>query len=188
VGDTNNGVYVTASGVVTKMTYNLNATINAGTASRIAYYSGANAISSGSIVTDGGYLGSVSYLSVNTAHQTSYRAYINGSSYLVGETIHGSNVRSDTTRTDYLGTSSYYWKGAYIHGDGDIHWNNLVKVNSLTITTTDTNRGLPRILMGNDTNINGRGSQLWGMSPASVLVETSSNGTTWTINTALTDT
>ena len=60
-------IYINA-GVPTGTTYSLGSTLNAGTASRIAYFSGANAVSAGSATTDGGYLGNVSYLSVNTAH------------------------------------------------------------------------------------------------------------------------
>ena len=93
------------------------------------------------------------------------------------------------TKNQYmtLGTSSLYWDGAYIHGNGSIHWNNLVKINGKNIITTDTNRGLPRVLGKNDININGTGSKLWGMSPESIIVETTEdNGTTWTENTALT--
>ena len=44
VGASNKGVYLN-SGTVTAMTYALNATINAGAANKLAYYSGANAIS-----------------------------------------------------------------------------------------------------------------------------------------------
>lgn len=42
-GASNRGVYVT-NGTVTAMTYYLNATVNAGTSSKLAYYSGANSI------------------------------------------------------------------------------------------------------------------------------------------------
>ena len=68
-------------------TYALKATVNDGTASRIAYYSTARAISSGSIVTDGEYLGSVSYLSINKAHQTSYRLWVQGSIMATGNHV-----------------------------------------------------------------------------------------------------
>lgn len=89
-----------------------------------------------------------------------------------------------------LGHSSYYWRGAYINGRGNIHWNNLVKVSpgSDTITTTDTNRGLPRILMNqSDVSMNGRGSKFWGLSPASVTLESTSNsGASWAAHTVYT--
>ena len=52
-----------------------------GTASRIAYYSAAGTISSGTATTNGAYLGNVSYLSINTAHQTTYRLYVAGTTY-----------------------------------------------------------------------------------------------------------
>ena len=87
-----------------------------------------------------------------------------------------------------LGTSSLYWNAAFLDGNGDIHWNNLVNTGNQLITTKDTNRGLPRLLMGNDTGIQGHGSKLWGMSPESITVEiTSDNGSTWTENTSLTN-
>ena len=60
---------------------------NTGTASRIAYYSAATAISSGSIVTDGEYLGSVSYLSINKEHQTSYRLWVQGTIMATGNHV-----------------------------------------------------------------------------------------------------
>lgn len=62
-GSTTKGVYWNA-GVPTAMTYELKSTVNNGTATRIAYYSGTNAVSSGSIVTDGSYLHDVSSLYV----------------------------------------------------------------------------------------------------------------------------
>ena len=46
------------------MTYELKSTVNDGTATRIAYYSGTNVVSSGSIVTDGSFLHDVSSLYV----------------------------------------------------------------------------------------------------------------------------
>ena len=60
---------------------------NTGTASRIAYYSAATAISTGSIVTDGEYLGSVSYLSINKEHQTSYRLWVQGTIMATGNHV-----------------------------------------------------------------------------------------------------
>lgn len=62
-GSTTKGVYWNA-GVPTAMTYELKSTVNNGTATRIAYYSGTNAVSSGSIVTDGSFLHDVSSLYV----------------------------------------------------------------------------------------------------------------------------
>lgn len=44
-GASNRGVYV-AGGTVTAMTYYLNATVNSGTSGKLAYYSGANTLSS----------------------------------------------------------------------------------------------------------------------------------------------
>ena len=82
-GSTNRPIYWN-NGAPAECNYSLNATVNSGTPNRIAYYSGANAISSGSITSDGTYLGNVNYLSINTAHQTNYRLYVNGDSYVSG--------------------------------------------------------------------------------------------------------
>ena len=84
IGTSTKPIYLNA-GTLTVGSYELKATVNTGTINRIAWYSEANAISSGTITTDGAYLGLVSYLSVNTAHQTSYRAYINGNEYVNGK-------------------------------------------------------------------------------------------------------
>lgn len=62
-GSTTKGVYWNA-GVPTAMTYELKSTVNSGTATSIAYYSGTNVVSSGSIVTDGSFLHDVSSLYV----------------------------------------------------------------------------------------------------------------------------
>ena len=72
------------------------------TASRIIYSNTATKLASGSIVTDGGYLGSVSYLSINTAHQTSYRLRCNGSAYFDGAVSVPSTltVRAENTTTE----------------------------------------------------------------------------------------
>ena len=105
VGSTTQPVYLSADGILSTTTYSLSATISGGTASRIAYYSAAHTISSGSIVTDGGYLGSVSYLSVNTAHQTSYRAYINGNTYFNGNTTHNGIAYFANGTTYYINNS-----------------------------------------------------------------------------------
>lgn len=51
VGSGTKGVYVTAAGVVTAMSYSLSATVNAGTANHFSYYSGANAISAEACLT-----------------------------------------------------------------------------------------------------------------------------------------
>lgn len=98
------GQVLTSNGTQIYWGHSLNATINSGTASRIAYYSGANAISSGSIVTDGGYLGSVSYLDINHAHQTGYRLYVNGPSYLNGTL---AIATADAIRFYGLGSGTY---------------------------------------------------------------------------------
>ena len=96
--------------------YTISAKVNAGTANRIAYYSGANAISSGTVTTDGAYLGAVSYLSVNNAHQTSYRLYVNGTSYHNGTivsavtnpfTFYGSGTGTYTQSVIYVDTTGF---------------------------------------------------------------------------------
>ena len=61
------------SGLTANATYDILTTKNhaatsKGTATRLAYYSAAGTISSGSVTTNGEYLGNISYLSVNTAH------------------------------------------------------------------------------------------------------------------------
>lgn len=56
LGSATKPIFLNANGAVAECTYSLNATINAGTITRMAYYSGANAISSGTIETDGTYL------------------------------------------------------------------------------------------------------------------------------------
>jgi len=78
------------NGVPAACTYSLNANVNSGTINTLAYYSAATTISSGSITTDGAYLGEVSYLSVNTPHQTSYRLRVDGDSYITGWSRAGS--------------------------------------------------------------------------------------------------
>ena len=56
VGSGTKGVYL-SSGTITAMSYSLSATVNAGTANTLAYYSGANAISSGTnLQSNGSYI------------------------------------------------------------------------------------------------------------------------------------
>ena len=65
------------AGVPKATTYSLGATVNAGTANRIAYYSGANAISSGSIITDGSYLNFSNKLNISsTGYITPYNSTV----------------------------------------------------------------------------------------------------------------
>lgn len=73
-----------SDGVPVATTYALGAGINSGTALRLAYYSGNNAISNTTITSNGEYLGNVSYLSINHAHQTDYRLYLDGNGYVTG--------------------------------------------------------------------------------------------------------
>jgi hypothetical protein len=100
------------------MTYSVNANINAGTATRIAYYSGANTISSGTITTDGAYLSNASYITVNEAHQTSYRFKVNGTSYLNGNTIINGTAQV-TSHNEFAGLNDTY--GLRIGPDDNTH-------------------------------------------------------------------
>lgn len=117
---------------------------------------------------------------------TSYNFYVNGSSYLVGETVHGANVRSDTTRTDYLGTSSYYWKGAYIWGDGAVHPASVYGVNSVggaTYVHSDTAKG-PMWWLWRD--LGDRGSRIWNMAGQNITIEyTTNSGSSWAVKSSL---
>ena len=66
IGTATKPVYIAANGRATVGTYELKSTVNSGTANRMAYYSGANAVSaSASIATDGSYLDPVT---TNTGH------------------------------------------------------------------------------------------------------------------------
>ena len=51
VGDTTQPIYLNSAGILTAIPYTLNATVNSGTTNRMAYYSGASAISSASNVS-----------------------------------------------------------------------------------------------------------------------------------------
>lgn len=84
VGSATRPVYMDSNGVLQQTSYSLSTTVDSGTANRIAWYKGTNEIASGTVTTDGAYLGNVSYLSVNNDHQTTYRALINGTSMFKG--------------------------------------------------------------------------------------------------------
>ena len=130
-GSTTKGVYWNA-GVPTAMTYELKSTVNDGTATRIAYYSGTNAVSSGSIITDGSYLRNIggynnssyslsaesaiinNYLNIAgiSSSPTRYKLYVVGQSWISG-TLWNQHLYPETTKTYNLGSTSYIWNNIY---------------------------------------------------------------------------
>lgn len=52
------------------------------TASRLLYSKSTTQLASTSITSDGSYLGNISYLTINAAHQTDWRFYVNGNAIL----------------------------------------------------------------------------------------------------------
>lgn len=130
-GSTTKGVYWNA-GVPTAMTYELKSTVNDGTATRIAYYSGTNAVSSGSIITDGSYLRNIggynnssyslsaesaiinNYLNIAgiSSSPTRYKLYVVGQSWISG-TLWNQHLYPETTKTYDLGSTSYIWNNIY---------------------------------------------------------------------------
>lgn len=117
VGSGTKGIYLKA-GVATAMTYNLSATVNAGTANRLSYYSGANAISqAASLYTTGANLGINT--TTTTVNSTSYTLYVNGNSYLNGTVnlngkiyLKASDVYGDTLPTNAVAGQIFFKKGA----------------------------------------------------------------------------
>ena len=53
-----------------------------------------------------------------------------------------------TTKSFTLGTSNYYWDGAYLNGNGNIHWNNLAWVTGKEVVASSIERGIPKIASG----------------------------------------
>lgn len=93
IGSASKPVYVAASGAVTACTYSLSSSVGSGTANRMAYYSGANAVSSAtSIYADATVLG------VNTTSKPSgVNFYVNGSSSFVNDVkIGGKAYENDS--------------------------------------------------------------------------------------------
>ena len=85
------------NGVITKVSYKLEASIIAGTAGEtnlLPYYKNVNEIRSGTIHTNGTYLSNVGYLTINDNHQTSYRLRVNGNSYMTGNITIGDSFSS----------------------------------------------------------------------------------------------
>lgn len=98
-----------------------------GTANRIAWYSTDKSISSGTITTNGAYLGAVSYLSINTAHQTNYRLYVNGSQKI------------DSGSLQIYPTGGNYNDGIRIHArSSDSSWSGLMLCGSDNTGDTGT--------------------------------------------------
>ncbi len=129
-GSTTKGIYWNA-GVPTAMTYELKSTVNDGTATRIAYYSGTNAVSSGSIVTDGSYLRNIggynnssyslsaesaiinNYLNIaGSSSSTRYKLYVVGQSWISG-TLWNQHLYPQATKTYDLGSTGYIWNNIY---------------------------------------------------------------------------
>ena len=122
-GSTTKGVYWNA-GVPTAMTYELKSTVNNGTATRIAYYSGTNVVSSGSIVTDGSYLHNVSslYVTKNDWVFDLGHNYTNQDAYLSADAggirIAFNTTNEGQTMTSIRPDSIYIGKK---DSDGDFH-------------------------------------------------------------------
>lgn len=81
------------------------------TATRLLYTSTATTFASTTITSDGTYLGQVSYLSINTAHQTDYKLYVNGTSYFFGNTTHKGIVYFANGTTYYVDASAKAYLG-----------------------------------------------------------------------------
>ena len=178
VGDGTQPVYVNNTGVVTATTYKLSATIDAGTTNRIAWYKGANEIAAGTATTDGAYLGNVSYLSINTAHQTGYRLYVNGAGAFAG------GIAPTAAWSYSLGTSSLRWKQIFVDfAGGSIQAANVRMFHNSGIEankyeTTDTANLW--CALSNHNNGYATGNRLAGLALSAIAVNyTTDSGTTW---------
>lgn len=125
IGSVSKPIYIDGTGHPATVAWELKATVNSGVTNKIAYYSGENAISSGTITTDGTYLGSVSYLSVNTEHQTTYRLYVTGESWIKGK-LWTQDLYPDTDTSYDLGSSSYKWRAINLAGSAATAGENLL--------------------------------------------------------------
>ena len=128
VGGGTQPVYVASNGVVTATDYSLSATINAGTANQVAYYSGTNAISSKapawSAWTAGTTAGPKANIQIGNATYTSdaIPSAAAGASGIVttdaqqfdGNKTFKGHVYPQATYTYDLGSSSLRWKTAYV--------------------------------------------------------------------------
>lgn len=185
VGSATKGTYLNA-GTITAMTYELKATINTGTANRLAYYNEANAISGGAnLYTDGSVLGINA--TTTTVNSTTYKLYVNGTSYFNGVTTVAGTLAPEATRTRSLGTSSLFWNSPFLFAGGQIHLGNLTAnaVGGAVWETTDTTLGWSAF---NRYGGGGYGNKLYGISAESVTLEyTTDNGSTWIVDTTRTD-
>lgn len=118
IGGSFKPVYVNNHGEVVACTYTVQSTVNAGTANRMTYYSGANALSAASeIYTNGKYL-------AIGEDNSSYKLYISGASYLKGNITHNGTVffangttysitNSADARLRYLGVGTANYNSSY---------------------------------------------------------------------------
>lgn len=147
------------------------------TASRLIYSESAAKLSSS------GHYASSSKVAINSTSEPSYNLYVDGTSYHNGLDTHAGDIVPDSTRSRYLGTSSLYWDGAYINGNGAIHWNNLTNpsINGTTpIVTSDSQRGMGRIIGGRGDSYR-PSNTFFGVKKSSTTFEyTTDGGTTWT--------
>lgn len=125
IGSVSKPIYIDGTGHPATVAWELKATVNSGVTNKIAYYSGANTISNGTIDTDGAYLSSVSYLNVNTAHQTTYRLYVTGESWIKGK-LWTQDLYPDTDTSYDLGSSSYKWRAINLAGSAAAAGENLL--------------------------------------------------------------
>lgn len=93
----------------------------------------------------------------------------------------GGNFRPNVSNSYILGTSSYYWRGAYIGHAGNIALTNLTfaPVGGVMYETTDTNRGFAPFLMYGQGSY---GNKVAGMPAAAVTLEYTTNGSTWVVD------
>ena len=134
IGSTTNPVYFN-NGTPTACSYSLGATVNSGTATRIAYYSGANAISSGSIVTNGSYLRNIGGYN-NTTYALSTASFICnswvrtvGNTGWYNETHDGGWYMSDANWIRTYNSKSVYTNSGQLRSD-NIVWGNQVCMTS----------------------------------------------------------
>ena len=120
IGSTTEPVYINA-GTITKISYSINATIKAGTANRMSYYSGTNEISAATSI----------YATTDALAINSTSAPANSGKFQVIGTSTMQDILVSTTNTYTLGNSTYRWKAVYI-GTADsygssskpIYWSN----------------------------------------------------------------
>lgn len=104
-------VYVAANGRITAITDAVSTgyggTGNTSfTKSRLVYSAETTKLATGNIVSEGNYIAKVTYLTVNTDHQTNYRFYVNGASYFNGNTTHNGIDYFANGTTYYINNSA----------------------------------------------------------------------------------